>query len=85
MRPITSPPTPQPLPATPRDEGEAAFDEFVGQVFFSEMMKALRSTQQEIAYLGGGQGEQTMQSQFDQMLVDQLATSHGSAFSRGLR
>ena len=62
-------------------QSETAFSDFVGNVFFSQMMKALRSTQQEVAYLGGGQAEKTFQSQMDQQLVNDLATRHGGDFA----
>ena len=76
------PPTASALPAAPQTE--AAFEDFVGNTFFSQMLKALRSTQQEVAYLGGGQAEKTLQSQFDQMLVDRLADEHGGDFAQNI-
>ena len=72
----------QPLPTMPN--ADDAVGEFVGSVFFSQMMKALRSTQQEVAYIGGGQGEKIFQSQFDQLLVDQLSKSHGGKLAEGI-
>lgn len=71
--PATAPQSPQ---------TEAAFGEFFGEVFFGEMMKALRSTQGEVAYLGGSQGEKTFQSQLDQTLVADLAARHGGSLAK---
>ncbi|GAB5405407.1 MAG: rod-binding protein [Aureliella sp.] len=64
-------------PAKPSEEGsdelKEAFQDFVGQTFFSEMMKALRSTQDEAAYMNGGRAEKVFQGQLDQVLTEQLS------------
>lgn len=54
-------------------ELKEAFEDFVGQTFFSEMMKSLRSTQQDAAYMNGGRAEKIFQGQLDQMLTDELS------------
>lgn len=54
-------------------ELKETFEDFVGQTFFSEMMKSLRSTQQDAAYMNGGRAEKIFQGQLDQMLTDELS------------
>ena len=54
-------------------ELKEAFEEFVGQTFFSEMIKAARTGQQKPAYFHGGRAEEVFQSQFDQMLSEQMS------------
>lgn len=88
-----SPSLPQPPP--PNAEAmrtQEAFQQFVGETFFGLMMKALRSTEGETAYLNGGQAEQMFRGQMDQEVASRLAASHGEtisgplygAFRRGL-
>jgi hypothetical protein len=56
-------------------EVREAFEDFVGQTFFGEMIKSLRSTQEGVAYMSGGRAEKVFQGQFDQMLSEQLSES----------
>jgi len=55
-----------------------AFHEFVGQTFFTELIKSYRSTQQPSAYFHGGRAEEIFQGQLDQVLADTLSerTAH---------
>ena len=50
-----------------------AFNEFVGQTFFAELIKSYRSTQQPSAYFHGGRAEQIFQGQLDQVLTEALS------------
>jgi hypothetical protein len=54
------------------------FDKFVGETFFGQMLKALRSTVDKPAYFHGGRGEEVFQTQLDQMLAERMskATAH---------
>ncbi len=61
-----------------------AFQDFVAGTFFKMMLKSLRSTQGEVAYIGGGQAEQTFRGQLDQQIAEELAREHGEAFSAPL-
>jgi len=65
-------------------ETREVFKNFVAGTFYQQMLKALRSTQGEVQYLGGGQGEQMFRSQLDQQLSEQLARDHGDAFAAPL-
>lgn len=58
-------------------ELKEAFNDFVGETFFSELIKAYRSTQQPSAYFNGGRAEEIFQGQFDQLMAEEL--SHSSA------
>lgn len=63
---------------------EQAFQDFVAGTFFNMMLKALRSTQGEVQYFGGGQAEETFRNQLDQQIAEDLARDHGEAFSAPL-
>ncbi len=52
-----------------------AFQDFVGQTFFSEMLKAFRATQENSAYFHGGRAEEIFQGQLDQVLTEKLSES----------
>lgn len=67
-------PTPS-NPAAGSPELREAFQNFVGQTFFSEMIKACRSGQQPSAYFHGGRAEEIFQGQLDQVLSEELSKS----------
>jgi len=69
----------QPVNAT-----QQAFQDFVAGTFYKQMLKALRSTQQSVQYMDGGQAEQAFRSQLDQQISEDLARSHGDVFAEGL-
>jgi len=54
------------------------FDAFVGQTFYGQLVKAMRSTQEKPAYFHGGRGEDVFQGQLDQMLVEEVAKNGAS-------
>ena len=60
------------------DELREAFQDFVGQTFFAEMIKACRSGQQPSAYFHGGRAEEIFQGQLDQVLSEELSKSSAS-------
>lgn len=64
------------------DQLEDAFQDFVGQTFFAEMIKAYRSTQQPSAYFHGGRAEEIFQGQFDQLMTEQLSDSSAEKLSK---
>jgi hypothetical protein len=49
-----------------------AFDEFVGETFYGQMLKAMRKSQGEVAYFGGGQAQQIFTQQLDQALTKKM-------------
>ena len=54
-----------------------AFDEFVGETFYGQMLKAMRKSQGQVAYFGGGQAEEIFTQQLDQALTKKM--THASA------
>jgi flagellar protein FlgJ len=82
---ISTASTLSPQNATPRTsalhqqnpELKKAFTDFVGQTFYGQMLKSLRSTVEKPAYFHGGRGEEMFQEQMDQILSEKF--SHASA------
>ena len=71
-----APPTPTPSnPSAGSPELRQAFQDFVGQTFFAEMIKACRSGQQPSVYFNGGRAEEIFQGQLDQVLSEELSKS----------
>jgi flagellar protein FlgJ len=86
-----------PFPLTPSPESRApsfrtpssrntpelkeAFSDFVGQTFFGELMKQMRSTLDKPAFFHGGMGEEVFQSQLDQIVVERIAKSSANSVS----
>ena len=66
-----------------QDDGETreAFDSFVGQLFFGQMLKAMRKTVGKPAYFHGGQTEEIFQQQLDQVLGEKLSEASRHQFS----
>jgi Rod binding domain-containing protein len=58
-----------------------AFDTFVGETFYGQMLKALRSTVDKPAYFHGGRAEEVFQAQFDQLVAQQLAKANAGSFT----
>jgi Rod binding domain-containing protein len=65
---------------SPEDVREA-FTQFVGQTFFGQMMKAMRSTVGKPAYFHGGRGEEVFQSQLDQTLAEHMTDASAEQFA----
>ncbi len=57
------------------------FQDFVGQTFFSELIKSLRTAQKGAAYFNGGRAEEVFQGQFDQMLSEHLSEASAKSIS----
>ena len=70
-----------PTAAEKATEVRDAFTNFVGQTFFAQMMKAMRSAQGKPAYFHGGRAEEVFQSQFDQTLVETMSRASADRFS----
>jgi peptidoglycan hydrolase FlgJ len=54
------------------EEVRDAFRQFVGEAFFGQMLKSMRSTQGKPAYFHGGHGEEVFQSQLDQIMSEKM-------------
>lgn len=58
-----------------------AFQSFVGETLFGQMLKAARKTQNKPAYFHGGRAEEMFQQQLDQVLSEKIAKSDGGNYS----
>lgn len=75
------------------DKLRDTFSKSVGEVFYTQLLKSLRSTVGKPAYLHGGQAEDMFEAQLDQVLAEQMAARDGDRltgelferFSAGLR
>jgi len=65
-------------------ELEKTFRTAVAGMFYGQLMKALRSTAGETAYLHGGQAEKMFEAQLDQQLVEDLAAGHNGSLVQEL-
>jgi Rod binding domain-containing protein len=62
-------------------EAQKAFQDFVGQTFFGQMLKSMRSTQGKPAYFHGGQAEEIFRSQLDQTMAEQMSNASADQFA----
>jgi peptidoglycan hydrolase FlgJ len=58
-----------------------AFSEFVGETFYGQMLKAMRKSQGEVPYFGGGQAEEIFTQQLDQVLTKKMTHSGADKLS----
>lgn len=58
-----------------------AFDQFVGQTLFGQLIKGMRSTVGKDPYFNGGQAEEIFQSELDQKIVEQMSERSASQLS----
>lgn len=63
------------------EELKSTFTQFVGETFFSQMIKSMRSTVGEAAYFNGGQAEKVFRGQLDQQLAQELTEKSASKFA----
>ena len=61
--------------STSTDTLREHFTQFVGESFFGQMIKAMRSTVGKPAYFHGGRSEEVFQGQLDQRLAEHLTES----------
>lgn len=72
--PTAASPVPPSLPtAGSQPELRKAFDAFVGETFFGQMLKSMRKTVGKPAYFHGGRGEEVFTQQLDQVLAQKLS------------
>lgn len=57
------------------------FQDFVGQTFYGQMLKALRKSTGKAAYFNGGRGEEVFRQQLDQVLAEKLSAASAEQFS----
>ncbi len=58
-----------------------AFNSFVGESLFGQMLEQMRKTVGKPAYFHGGQAEELFRGQLDQVLAQQMTKSTGHSFS----
>ncbi|MCI0332232.1 MAG: rod-binding protein [Planctomycetes bacterium] len=63
------------------EELREKFTQFVGEAFFGQMLKAMRSTVGKPAYFHGGRAEEVFQGQLDQQLAEHLTTASAKRFA----
>ncbi len=63
------------------EEVREAFSSFIGEAFYGQMMKSMRSTLNKPAYFHGGRAEEMFQSQLDQQLAQEWAADSGDRFA----
>jgi flagellar protein FlgJ len=64
-----------------RGEVREAFDSFVGQTFFTQLLAEMRKSVAKPAYLHGGATEEVFQGQLDQVLSEKLSEATADQFS----
>ncbi len=64
-----------------KEEVKEKFTQFVGEAFYGQMFKAMRSTVGKPAYFYGGRAEEAFQGQLDQTLTEQLTKTTASKFA----
>jgi len=77
-----SPVKPAPPVAGDSDpELREAFDSFVGEAFYGQMLKAMRQTVKEPAYFHGGRTEEVFREHLDQVLSQEMTKANASDFT----
>jgi len=70
-----------PAAASDGEEMRKAFQDFVGQTLFGQMISSMRSTQEDAAYFNGGRAEKIFQGQLDQILSEELSEAGAASIS----
>ena len=58
-------------------ENHDKFTQFVGEAFYGQMLKSMRSTVGKPAYFNGGHAEEVFQGQLDQTMAQSNDQGHG--------
>lgn len=80
-------PRKEPIPLGGNSAGKSAnelrekFTQFVGEAFYGQMFKAMRSTVGKPAYFDGGHAEEVFQGQLDQTMAEQLTKTTSTQFA----
>ncbi len=75
-------PNPEPRAPSPSQPAvREAFNNFVGQTFFMQLLSEMRKTVDKPAYLHGGQTEEVFQTQMDQIMAERLSDASAESFS----
>jgi peptidoglycan hydrolase FlgJ len=63
------------------DELRRHFTQFVGETFYGQMIKSMRSTVGKPAYFHGGRGEEVFRAQLDQTMAEHMTSATASRFA----
>jgi len=58
-----------------------AFDDFVGQTFYGQMLQSMRKTVGKSAYFDGGRAEEIFRGQLDQVLAEKMSEASADQFT----
>ncbi|HVX15072.1 MAG TPA: rod-binding protein [Pirellulales bacterium] len=72
---------PTPSPRLDSPQLREAFDQFVGETFYGQMLASMRKTLGKPAYFHGGRAEEVFQGQLDQVVSEQLAKANADTLS----
>jgi flagellar protein FlgJ len=72
---------PPPPPQADSLKMREAFDQFVGETFYGQMLSSMRKTLGKPAYFHGGRAEEIFQGQLDQVIGEQLAKASAESFT----
>ena len=78
---IPAVPNPPALADGEDEEVRGAFQSFVGQTLFGQMLKAMRNTVGKPAYFHGGRAEEVFQQQLDQVLAEKISQASAARFT----
>jgi flagellar protein FlgJ len=67
---------PAPNPKFNSPELREAFNQFVGETFYGQMLSSMRKTLGKPAYFHGGRAEEIFQAQLDQTIGEHLAKAN---------
>lgn len=86
LKELTNSDSPKPISLHAQQGHSAAevkekFTQFVGEAFYGQMFKAMRSTVGPAPYFNGGQAEKAFQGQLDQTMSQELTKSTASTFA----
>jgi hypothetical protein len=68
-------------PGQPTAGLRQAFDSFVGETFYGQMLASLRKTTGPPAYFHGGRAEEVFRGQLDQTMAQQLSRATADQFT----
>ena len=67
--------------AKDKTDERQAFDAFVGETFYSQMIKSMHKMHGKAAYFNGGHAEEAFQQQLDQTWAEQMSKANANTFS----
>lgn len=62
-------------------EAREAFDQFVGTIFYGQLLKSMRSTVGKPAYFHGGRAEEVFGQQLDGVLAEQMTRNNAASMT----